>query len=211
MDLPRLIVALSDPAAYPYPVGAVEVRQTHISAVFLAGPYAYKVKKPVNPGFLDFSTLEKRHHFCEEEVRLNRRLAPDVYLGVVPVVRIGSGLRFEGEGEPVEWAVKMRRLPDGVTLHERLGRDEVGPGLVEAFARNMADFHRCSPAPQACGFEAVAGNMREVFDTARPQVGVTVSRVVFDRVRQLVEDHLARLRPLIDARAARGLTRDAHG
>jgi aminoglycoside phosphotransferase family enzyme/predicted kinase len=211
MDLAPLIDALSQPSAYPFTVDAVRVLQTHISVVFLAGRFAYKVKKPVNPGFLDFSTLEKRHHFCEEEVRLNRRLAPDVYLGVVPVVRIGSGLRFEGEGEPVEWAVKMRRLPDGVTLHERLGRDEVGPGLVEAFARNMADFHRCSPAPQACGFEAVAGNMREVFDTARPQVGVTVSRVVFDRVRQLVEDHLARLRPLIDARAARGLTRDAHG
>ena len=91
MDLSALIEALSDPAAYPYPVGAVEVRQTHISAVFLAGPYVYKVKKPVNLGFLDFSTLEKRLHFCEEEVRLNRRLAPHVYLGVVPVVRTAKG------------------------------------------------------------------------------------------------------------------------
>jgi aminoglycoside phosphotransferase family enzyme len=75
---PRLIEALSKPAAYSYPVGAVEVRQTHISAVFLAGPYVYKVKKPVNLGFLDFSSLERRRHFCEEEVRLNRRLAPHV-------------------------------------------------------------------------------------------------------------------------------------
>ena len=102
MDLPCLIEALSVPAAYRYPVGAVEVRQTHISAVFLAGPYACRVKKPVNLGFLDFSTLEKRLHFCEEEVRLNRRLAPHVYLGVVPVVVIGKGLQFEGEGEGVE-------------------------------------------------------------------------------------------------------------
>jgi aminoglycoside phosphotransferase family enzyme/predicted kinase len=215
MELAALIRALSEPSAYPFPVAEVAVRQTHISAVFLAGPFAYKVKKPVNPGFLDFSTLEKRRHFCEEEVRLNRRLAPDVYLGVVPVVRSGGGLRVEGPGEPVEWAVKMRRLPDAVTLHERLRRDEVGPALLEALARKLADFHRRSPAPEALrtesGFDVVAGNIREVFDTARPQVGTTVSAAVFGRVRELVEGELARLRALIDGRAARGLTRDAHG
>src|SRR5581483_11880523 len=173
MDLASLIDALSRPAAYPFPVADVRVVQTHISAVFLAGPFAYKVKKPVNPGFLDFSTLDRRHHFCQEEVRLNRRLAPDVYLGVVPVVTADGGLRFEGQGEPVEWAVKMRRLPEGVTLHERVGRDEVGPELVEALARKIADFHRRSPAPEAfraeSRFDVVAGNIREVFVTARPQ------------------------------------------
>lgn len=215
MDVTPLIDALSQPSAYPFPADDVRVVQTHISAVFLAGPFAYKVKKPVNPGFLDFSTLEKRHHFCQEEVRLNRRLAPDLYLGVVPIVRADGGLRFEGQGEPVEWAVKMRRLPPGATLHERLQADAVGPELVEALARKIADFHRRSPAPEAfrteSRFEVVAGNIREVFDTARPQVGVTVSRAVYERVRQLVEDNLARLRPLIDARAGRGLTRDAHG
>lgn len=97
-----MIEALSDSAAYPYAAEAMEVRQTHISAVFLAGAYAYKIKKPVNPGFLDFSTLEKRLHYCEEEVRLNRRLAPHVYSGVVPVVHTAKGVRFEGEGEIVE-------------------------------------------------------------------------------------------------------------
>jgi len=215
MDLFPLIDALSRPSAYPFPVNDVQVVQTHISVVFLAGGFVYKVKKPVNPGFLDFTTLEKRHHFCEEEVRLNRRLAPDVYLGVVPVVRADGGLCFEGPGEPVEWAVKMRRLPGEATLHERLEREEVGPDLVEALARKIADFHRRSPAPAAfraeSRFEVVAGNIREVFETARPLVGVTTSSAVFERVRQLVEDHLTRLRPLIDARAARGLTRDAHG
>ncbi|HEX5271762.1 MAG TPA: AAA family ATPase [Gemmataceae bacterium] len=215
MELTSLIRALAEPSAYPFPVAGVAVRQTHISAVFLAGPFAYKVKKPVNPGFLDFSTLEKRHRFCGEEVRLNRRLAPDVYLGVVPVVRSGGGLRVEGAGEPVEWAVKMRRLPEGVTLHERLPRDEVGLALVEALARKIADFHRRSPAPDAfraeSRFDVVAGNVREVFETARPSVGTAVSTAVYGRVRELVEGALARLRPLIDDRAARGLTRDAHG
>src|SRR5262245_61838149 len=122
MDLPRLIAALSEPDAYPQPVGRIEVRQTHISVVFLAGKHVYKIKKPVELGFVDFSTLEKRRHFCEEEVRLNRRLAPEVYLGVVPITRRGASIAIEGEGEPVEWAVKMVRLPDEATLLRRLER-----------------------------------------------------------------------------------------
>src|SRR5437764_13886455 len=124
MELAALIDALSKPAAYPHPVDRVEVVQTHISVVFLAGPFVYKIKKPVQPGFLDFSTLEKRRFFCEEEVRLNRRLAPDVYLGVVPVTMAGGRARFEGTGAAVEWAVKMRRLPDEATLHARPERGE---------------------------------------------------------------------------------------
>src|SRR5258708_7764284 len=97
MELADLIAALARPGAYPYPVGCIAVCQTHISVVFLAGPFAYKVKKPVKLSFADFSTLELRHHFCEEEVRLNRRLAPTVYLGVVPVTRSGTPLAFEGQ------------------------------------------------------------------------------------------------------------------
>src|SRR3954447_2469010 len=105
MDLARMIEALSDPAAYPgaKPVDVVEVRQTHISVVFLAGRYAYKIKKPVDLGFLDYSTPARRRHFCEQEVLLNRRLAPTVYLGVVPVARDGTAVRMEGPGEAVEW------------------------------------------------------------------------------------------------------------
>src|SRR5581483_1518823 len=122
MELVRLIEGLSEPGAYPFPVAGVEVRHTHVSVVFLAGPYAYKVKKPVALGFLDFSTPQRRRHFCEEEVRLNRRLAPDVYLGVVPVAGSATGLQVEGPGEPVEWAVKMKRLPEKATLQQYVRR-----------------------------------------------------------------------------------------
>src|SRR5271167_962407 len=97
-----LIEALSDAAAFPHDVEHVEVRHTHISVVFLAGSYVYKVKKPINLGFLDFSTLDKRRHFCGEEVRLNRRLAPQVYLGVVPITGASPGVKMEGRGEVVE-------------------------------------------------------------------------------------------------------------
>lgn len=215
MELPRLIEALADPNAYPHAVGAVEVRQTHISAVFLAGAHVYKVKKPVAPGFLDFTTLDKRLHFCREEVRLNRRLAPDVYLGVVPIVRTPVGVRVEGEGEVVEWAVKMRRLPEEVTLLQRVLRGEADAGLVAAVARRIADFHHGAESNERIASfgrsEVVARNVREVFARAEPRVGEAVSRAVFDRTRALAEDALARLRPLIDARATRGVPRDCHG
>src|SRR5262245_32048475 len=107
MELAELIHDLARPHAYPGAVDGVVVRQTHISVVFLAGDHAYKIKKPVEMGFLDFRALEQRRHFCDEEVRLNRRLAPSVYLGVVPVTRQNGVLTLEGAGDVVEWAVKM--------------------------------------------------------------------------------------------------------
>src|SRR3954467_3534948 len=112
MDLARLIEALSDPSAYAEGVDVVEVHQTHISVVFLAGPFAYKIKKPVALGFVDYGTLARRRAFCEREGELNRRMAASVYRGVVAVTREGAGVRMEGDGEVVEWAVKMDRLPD---------------------------------------------------------------------------------------------------
>jgi uncharacterized protein len=215
MDLGVLIETLSDPAAYPYVVDAVEVRQTHISAVFLAGPNVYKVKKPVNPGFLDFSTLEKRLHFCQEEVRLNRRLAPHVYLGVVPIVRSGTGAQFEGQGEAIEWAVKMQRLPDSATLQASLQRGAVGIDLVEALADRIAAFHREADAtPRAAElgrFESVRQFVLDILDHASGHIGQTVSPPVYERTRALAEGALAELHALIDGRAARGMTRSCHG
>ncbi len=200
MDLPQLIETLSDPAAYPYPVDAVEVRQTHISTVFLAGPYVYKVKKPVKLPFLDFSTLQMRFHFCEEEVRLNRRLASAVYIGVVPVARTpNGGLQFEAKGEIVEWAVKMQRLPDEATLQERLRPGEVGMELVEALARRIASFHRQAETSERIAtfgcFEAVARSIVDIFTQATPHVDTTVRRPVFERVKALAAETLASLRP----------------
>ncbi|APW60549.1 AAA family ATPase [Paludisphaera borealis] len=215
MELAGLIAALSDPAAYPHPVGAVEVRQTHISVVFLAGPFAYKVKKPLDLGFLDYSTLARRRHFCEREVALNRRLAPAVYLGAVPVVRDGSSVRMDGQGEAIEWAVKMTRLPEEATMQERLRREEVGLEQVEALAARVAAFHahaEAGPHISAAGrYEVVARNARENFEQSEAHVGTTLSRAVFERLRSLTEEALAHLRPTIEGRAARGVPRDSHG
>lgn len=222
MDLACFIEALSSPAAYPEPVENVEVRQTHISVVFLAGEFVYKIKKPVNPGFLDFTTLEKRLHFCHEEVRLNRRLAPDVYLGVVPLVRTPAGLRLASrrcqpadEGEIIEWAVKMRRLPKEAALLERLRHGEVCAELIESLAGKIAAFHRTADTNERIAsfgrLDAVARIVRDVFTNSAHQVGKTVSRAVFERLIVLTEGRLSRLRPLIEKRASQGKPRDAHG
>ncbi|MGD9723130.1 MAG: AAA family ATPase [Pirellulales bacterium] len=226
MDLEPLIEALSRPTAYPGGADHVVVHQTHISAVFLAGEHAYKIKKPVNLGFLDFTTLERRRHFCHEEVRLNRRLAPDVYLGVVPIRADAAGaLHVESAGdtdEPagseavvIEWAVRMRRLPDEATLDHRLqdGQD-VGPWM-RVLGQRLAEFHaradRGAHIAHFGSYEVVERNALENFDQSARQVGTTVSAAVFERLRGLTEGELARHRPLIEARATRGVPCDTHG
>jgi aminoglycoside phosphotransferase family enzyme/predicted kinase len=211
MNLDDLIALLSRPAAFPEPVERIQVIHTHISVVFLTGQHAYKIKKPVNLGFLDFSTLDKRRHFCEEEVRLNRRLAPDVYLGVVPVTAAG----FEAAGEVIEYAVKMRQLADEATLQKRLLRGEVDVGILRRLAERLAAFHRAArrgPEISAFGrFEVVAGNARENFAQTQDAVGATVHPAVFARVKEWTEQRLTENESLIENRAARKVPCETHG
>jgi aminoglycoside phosphotransferase family enzyme/predicted kinase len=215
MEIDRLIAALSDPAVYPDALGPIEVRQTHVSAVFLTPRFAYKIKKPASFGFLDFSTLDRRLHFCREEVRLNRRLAPRVYLGVVPIASAGVGLRVEGDGDPVEWAVKMVRLPDEASLEHRLKDGKVDPPLIESLARRLAAFHAAAEGGERVAgfgrFDLVAGNARDNFTQSSSLIGVTLSRTVFDRLVARTEEFLDRFRALIADRAARRVPRDGHG
>jgi hypothetical protein len=215
MKLARLIEALSQPSSYPYPVEHVEVCQTHISVVFLAGPCVYKIKKPVDLGFLDFSSLARRHHFCLEEVRLNRRLAPEIYLDVVPANQAGDQISFEGAGDVVEWAVKMQRLPADGTLLQRLQRGEVEQSIVETLAHRIAAFHAHADSSEHISAygrsEVVAANARENFKQSEPQIGATISLPVFQRVQSLTEAALSRLQTLMDSRAQRGIPRDTHG
>lgn len=215
MDTASLIAALADPGDYPFPVEAVEVRQTHISVVFLAGEFVYKIKKPVDLGFLDFSTLEKRRHFCQEEVRLNRRLAPHVYLDVVGVTQRGDALMFEGPGEAIEWAVKMQRLPDEATFERQLEQGQVAGPLMAELGRRVATFHAAadrSPYIARFGkFEVVAKNARENLQQAAEHVGDAISRPVLQELQKSVEASLADNRERIQQRAARGVPCDTHG
>jgi aminoglycoside phosphotransferase family enzyme/predicted kinase len=192
------------------PPRQVEIRQTHISIVALVGDVVYKVKKPVDLGFLDFTTLDKRRIACLEEVRLNRRLAGDVYLGMVPIVRTPDGICVEGEGEPIEWAVKMRRLPDEASLLALLDRGKLTDVLLASLAERIAKFHAAADRQTDGGFETIAANARQNFEQTAAHVGTTVSPAVFAAVRERTESCLGRLRPLMEARARRGVP-DGHG
>ncbi|HEX7402883.1 MAG TPA: aminoglycoside phosphotransferase, partial [Usitatibacter sp.] len=179
-----LVESLLRPACYPHPVDRVEVLETHISYVLLAGEFAYKIKKPVRLAFLDFSSLQARRFYCEEEVRLNRRTAPDLYLDVVAIG--GEPLAIGPCEAPVEYAVKMKRFSQEGLL-DRLAREcRLGPGVIDALARSVARFHAVAPRAEAIDEEdsiaraaqPALDNFREIaaLGTSVP-IGATLERL----------------------------------
>ena len=215
-DLPAdLLAFFTRPASYPHPVDEVVHRQTHISHLFFAGGFVYKVKKPVDLGFLDFTTLAKRRAACEAEVRLNRRIAPEIYLGVVEVRRSPAGYAFGGRGEPVEVAVKMRRLPQEWRLADAVEAGTADPEVLRRLGRLVADFHRraeTSPRIAEFGSRAViATNWEENFEQTKPYVGRTIEEVQWRETRDEVVRMLRVHAGVFDRRVREGRIRDCHG
>jgi aminoglycoside phosphotransferase family enzyme/predicted kinase len=219
--LPAYVHALLDPAAFPNDPPSVALVQTHISFVFLAGDRVYKTKKPVDLGFVDQTDAATRHEFCEREVRLNRRLAPEVYLGVTPVVRFADGRHrvIEGEtptdAEVVEWAVEMRRLPDEATLAHLLEIDAVPPGLVRRLAAKLVEFHAAAEVvPNDPAFAGAAGQLewwaREQGE-ASPFIGDTWDVAQATALTNYANAVLERESALFDRRLAEGRVVDGHG
>ena len=213
--LPRLVEHLLDPARYPHPADRVELVETHISWVLLAGDRVYKIKKPVNLGFLDFTTLALRRRFCQDEVRLNRRLTSDIYLGVVEIKGSAEAPRFEGRGPTLEVAVVMRRLPAERML-DRLVRENAAPAaLLDGIGTMVARFHAAADTggeiDELGGIEAIRRNWQENFaqtDSVGPEL---LSDDTRRRVREYVEVYLEREAARFAARVAAGRSRDCHG
>jgi aminoglycoside phosphotransferase family enzyme/predicted kinase len=211
----ELIAALSGPAAYPHPVDPVEVVETHISWVLLTGAFAYKIKKPVDYGFVNYSTLERRRHFCEEEIRLNRRLAPDLYIGVVPITGDASHPKVDGAGAAIEYAVKMREFPQDSQLDRVLARGLLGPEEVDELADTLARFH--AGAPQARpgdgygGPDEVAAVMRGNFELTAKFVPGLIGRDAYAHLKGWTDQALARHRDTIASRLTDGFVRECHG
>ena len=211
----RLLQALQDPARYPHPVGAIDMIETHISVVVLAGKYAYKIKKPLNLGFLDFSTLELRRHYCEEELRLNRRLAPGIYIDVVAFTGSPDTPRFDGDSSPFEYAVKMRRFEQDQLLDRLLDRGELDGRIIEALARDLADFHThadVAPLDSAYGRpETALAPMIENFEQLRPLVDDPDGRRQLENLESWTRARHAELADCIAARKRDGFVRECHG
>lgn len=197
MKFSRLVQTLSRPEAYPHAARDVQVRQTHLSAVFLAGKYAYKIKKPVKFAFADYSTEAKRKHYCELELQLNRRLAKGVYL---QTLRLG--------GEP---AVKMRRLPDDRNFASLLKSGKLTPILLKRLARKLTAFYRSSQPCSAdfSDFEAVRNHWERNLKESSAFVGQTLTQAVMEKFEKLGGRWLKKLRLVIAERE--NLARDGHG
>src|SRR6476646_4126518 len=141
-SLPPFIQQMLEPGFYPHPVAEpIQLIQTHVSYVLLTGDYAYKAKKPVNFGFLDFDTLEKRHHFCQEELRLNQRGAAELYLEILPLTQNGDRFQLGGSGDPVEYVIKMRQFPQETLFTNLFDQGELTPVRLVELAQELANFH----------------------------------------------------------------------
>jgi uncharacterized protein len=213
-DHEAIVCWLARPEAYPHRPDRVEHVETHISHVFLAGSYVYKLKKPVKYDFLDFSTVQAREHACREEVRFNRRLAPDCYLGVVPVIRApGGGFRLAGAGQVVDWLVEMRRLPTELTLDALHQRGKLQPKHIDRLTETLVHFyHSLTPLDltpqQYLGryLAHVRGNLRELL-----AVKHHLPRGVVERVHGF-QLQLLLLRPgVLEERVRAGRIVDGHG
>jgi aminoglycoside phosphotransferase family enzyme/predicted kinase len=210
-----LVEALRKPGAYPWRPDRVDVIETHVSWVFLAGNRVVKVKRPVRYPFVDHRTVEQRHHSCAEEVRLNRRLTTGVYLGVVPITRSGAGFEVDGRGDPVEWATLMRRLLADRMLDVMIAANTVPPDLASLLAAVLIPFHcerasRCGEegSPSVSSLTAViTDNLDELRRFAGALLGPTHLALIDEAMRAFVGDQDS----LLARRVADGWVRDGHG
>lgn len=212
--LERLLRDLARPDAYPHSVDAVAVCQTHISCVFLTGPYAYKVKKPVDFGFLDYRLPERRLHYCREELRLNRRLCPELYLDVLPVVERAGRLQVGGEGPVVDWTLRMRQLSADRMLPALLACGAVSEAEIQEIAGVLARFHAAADRGgriEAFGRPAlIAGNVLQSLpdDAVDPALLPPAQRGAIEAYQR---GFLAAGTELFRRRAAEGWIREGHG
>jgi aminoglycoside phosphotransferase family enzyme/predicted kinase len=194
---------------------AAQLLETHISWIILAGEYAYKLKKPLDLGFLDYSTLERRRRFCEEEIRLNRRTAPQLYLEAVPVGGTLDNPYFGAEGPILEYAVKMRRFPAGRLLDELLHAGQLPPPLIDALAQTVARFHtaaaRVEPGGDLGTAEAAYQPVRENFEQILPRLDDAMQIQQAQRLAAWAATEKERLTPLLQQRRADGHIRECHG
>jgi uncharacterized protein len=216
--LDRLIAALREPGRFHASGRAiehVELLQTHISCVLLAGDYAYKIKKPVNLGFLDFSTLEARRRYCEEELRLNRRTAPSLYLDVLPIGGSESAPVLGGGGPAIEYALRMRRFEQDHLLDGMARRGALLPLHIDALARSIAAFHagiECAGGNDAYGSpEHIIAPALQNFEQLLPLLSVKADIAQLARLRDWCEREHAALGAVFAARKREGWVRECHG
>ena len=211
----RLVEALHNPQAYAHPVTAVHEIQTHTVWVLLTGKHAYKIKKPVNFGFLDFSTLEKRRHWCEEEVRLNQRFASDIYLGVTEIRGTLQQPQVDGSGPVLEYAVHMRQFPDGQLLSELAEHKLLEASHIDQLSEKIAEFHQTThPATPDSDFGQpgrIHHWVRENFRYLLPHIITEEDRKQLEHIQKWTLEQSQQLEQYFKSRKHHGFIRECHG
>jgi hypothetical protein len=210
----QVVDALLTPESYQEDPGKIELIQTHISFVFLTKNFVYKVKKAVNFGFLDFSTLEKRRLFCEKELVINRRLCPEIYLEVLPINK-SNIIKINGSGETVEFALKMKRLPQEKIMTTLLKENKVDNKTIEQLSKIIAQFHSNaqtnSEIDQYGSPKIIKINWDENFAQTQNYVDQTIPRIEFSFIQDRVNSFMEKNRLLFENRIKNGKIRDCHG
>lgn len=210
-----LVAALTRAECYLHPVAEVRIIETHISWIVLTGIYAYKIKKPVNLGFLNFSTLGLRRHYCEEELRLNRRLAPELYLGLVEIRGTPESPRVDGDGPLLEYAIRMREFPQESLASQALARVAFGAPEVDALAALVAQFHARAPlarAHESLGApEAVLSAALQNFEQMLPLATGAPEDRALRALRRWTEREFVARSGTFAARKQQGFVRECHG
>ena len=211
----RLLEALTRADAYHHPTRAIHVVETHCAWVLLTGEFAYKIKKPVDFGFLNFATLEKRRFYCAEEVRLNRRFAPAIYLDVVAVTGQPDRPQMAGSGSVLEYAVRMRQFADDGLLSQLAEREQLDASLIDQLVDQVVDFHqstqRASPDAPFGEPEQIHHWMGENFHHIRPSLKTARRIAQLDGIRRGVEAERKRIETLLAGRKQDGYVRECHG
>ena len=215
LGIPFLQKALLNPEIYPDRPRAIKFIETHISALFLTGNYVYKVKKPVDFGFLDFTSLEKRKYFCEQEVKLNRRLSPDIYLGVERITEEGDRILLGGQGKLLEYAVKMRQIPEEFLMDKLLEKKQVTSKMIESVSEKLVQFYFLAETNDRIKSfarpERLKQDTDENFGQTEKYIEVTISREVYGEVKKRTNDFFETKMEIFYQRIATDRIRDCHG
>jgi aminoglycoside phosphotransferase family enzyme len=210
----QVIEALANPEAYDEEVDQIEFKQTHISYVFLTKNFVYKVKKAVNFGFLDFSTLEKRHFFCEKELELNKRLCGDMYLEVVPISK-SNIIRISGKGRIIEYAVKMKRIPEENIMTRLLEKGKIDKKTIKKMAKIISEFHdNAKTNDRISEFGSllmIENNWKENFEQTEEFINTTVTSEIFQLIHKKVYSFLKKNKNLFANRVTENRVRECHG
>ena len=215
MDQKTFVEEIKKPETFGKDIESVELIQTHISFVVLTGKYAYKIKKPVDFGFLDFSTLEKRKYFCNQEIKLNKRLCPDIYLEVVKITKKDNALEINGSGEIVDYAVKMKEFSQRKIMTNLLDENKIDEATIENLVENLVSFYKKEKSTDEINkfgeIETIKQNTDENFDQTKEVIGKTIDKKKFDEIKNITNRFLEEKKDVFDKRIKNNYIKDCHG